>query len=299
MRGDAGVPTRRHPLAVAVRRSERTITTVLATTTTGSLMALVAAFGLSDHLSTPYVGNAIVWLAVAALAGVVVFGVPFLVAKGVRTASFAAAAARSRPAVQMWASAQGFQFLPKVDGISGDDTLPVNGLLAALIAHDAELGLELWRDSSPHGRRFHDVVLGRIEGVGTVVVATAQGLPAPVLRSRFVALRSGHRLPALSVTDRHSDELWVRPGQQFESVHFNERWRVIAKDPRYASQMVHASLMELFVQSAADIHRVDFADGWVISWADADVSAAELNGHLQLLSTAAAQVPRFVLRDNA
>ncbi|AQP44466.1 hypothetical protein RPIT_06270 [Tessaracoccus flavus] len=295
----ADVPTRRNSLSVAIRRSERTITKVLATTTTGSLMMLVAAFGLSDHLAMPHVGNAIVWLAVAGLVGVIVFGVPFLVAKGVRTASFAAAAARSRPELQLWASAQGFRFLPKVDGIFGDDTLPVNGLLAALIAHDAELGLELWRDSSPHGKRFDDVVLGRLEGAGDVVVATASGLPAPVLRSRFVALRSGHRLPALSVTDRHNDELWVRPGQQFESVHFNERWRVIAKDPRYASQMVHASLMELFVQSSPDIHRVDFADGWVISWADADVSAAELNGHLQLLSTAAAQVPRFVLRDNA
>ena len=67
---------RRHSLAVAVRRSERTITKILAAVCTTALLVLYAIIEMSDLLQVPYLGTAVLVVGLVSLLLTVLVGGP-------------------------------------------------------------------------------------------------------------------------------------------------------------------------------------------------------------------------------
>lgn len=288
---------RRHPIAVALRRSERTITTILGTTAAAAVALIYVIFQMSDLMDIPYVGPVLLVLLVACIALLVVVGIPWLIIRTVRGIGFGRAIARGRRTLPAWAEQRGWSYTPR----ARDDDAARRTARSALVTlkhHDHELRLPLGglSDTEKLDKRIGDLSMGSFGGKRAIVFA-ARGLPGPVFSARFVAVESPHSIPALSVTDRHSDELWVAPRQQFESERFNERWRVVAKDPRYGSAVVHQQVLELFVGAPLDVDRVDIADTWIVSWIAPDLPAEQLDDHLGLLERVADEVPRFVRED--
>lgn len=286
---------RRHSLAVAVRRSERTITKILAAVCTTALLVLYAIIEMSDLLQVPYLGTAVLVVGLVSLLLTVLVGVPLLIIKAVRAAAFGSAVRGVRPRLEQWAAARSHRVVPEAE--LKDAPPYLYSVMTSLKRHDEELGMAL-KDHDLDGgrRRYSDAMIGSYGG-HTTVIMSAHRLPSPVLKARLIALQADQYLPALSVTDRANDELWISPKQQFESGQFNQRWRVVAKDPRYASAVVHNQVLEIFTGAPLDVHRIDFADSWVVSWAEPGVTPEQVEAQLALLLRVAEEVPRFVLQD--
>lgn len=280
----------RSQLAVVWRRTERTITRLLWGASTAAVAVLMVILEMGDLLDVPFLGNVVLAVGALALVVLVVLGLPYLLIRAGRTLAFRGMVRGQRAEFAQWAEHRELKALEAGPG-------GAQGVLSDLLAHARELDLPL-QASVPEKVRFSDVITGRHQGHDTVLAA-ARGLAAPIFTARFVAIRAEHEVPALSITDRHSDELWVSPQQRFESGRFNERWRVIAKDPRYASAMVHNQVMEALVGAPLDLDRIDFTSGWLVSWVSPDATPAAVDGHLELLSRLADDIPRFVLRDYA
>lgn len=279
-------PGRRSPLRVALRRTERTITRILAASLAIALGILMVLLEAGDLTDIPYVGFVLLLLGLAALAVLVVLGIPYLIIKLTRTGRFRRQVASTRPALRQWAAQR--RLVER-----GDQPAEVLHVVDTLIRHARELEMPL-SGSELDKVRYSDVITSDRDGV---VVAAVTGLSAPVFTARLVAVKARREIPPITITDRHSDELWVAPRQKFESAHFNQRWRVIAEDRRYASAMVHNQVMELLVGAPLSVDRIDLGGPWAISWAAASAGPAEIEAHLKLLTRLSDEIPRFVLND--
>lgn len=279
-------PARRSPLGVALRRTERTITRILAVAIAVAVGTLLILLEAGDLFDVPYVGFFLLMLGLLALVVLIVLGIPYLIIKLTRTGRFRRQVAATRPALQQWAGQR--RLINR-----GDQPAETLHVVHTLLSHAEELELPL-SGTKREKVRYSDVITTQCDGV---VVAAVTGLAPPVFTARLVAVKAPREIPPVTITDRHSDELWVTPKQKFESAHFNQRWRVIAKDPRYASAVVHNQVMELLVGAPLTVDRIDLGGPWAVSWAAASAGPAEIEAHLDLLTRLSEEIPRFVLSD--
>ncbi|KGM10458.1 DUF3137 domain-containing protein [Cellulomonas bogoriensis] len=83
-----------------------------------------------------------------------------------------------------------------------------------------------------------------------------------------------------------------------ESEEFNRAWRVQAHDPRFAHDILSPRLMEYLLRPASRGHawRIEGTD--VLSWISGSTNLDSLARRLDVLSTVADSVPRFVWQDH-
>lgn len=289
---------RRQPLSVFARRASRTITTTLAVVAAVCVGLLIIVLEAPSTLfDIPWVGAILVGLTVLALAILILVGIPWLIIRGVSKVRADALARRIRPGLQRWAAERGWRYERKViRGKSPADAWrPVENMIVHLREHAKALKIAGVSDEKKT-HKITDIVYGKA-GPHTAFAGMVHGLNSPEFQRRFLAVEAELHLPPLSVTDRSLDEVWITQRQKFESVDFNQRWRVTAEDPRYASDVVHQRLLALFVDAPLSAERVDLAGGWVVSWLPPGAKEQDLDAHLALLERFVGSVPNFVRSD--
>lgn len=159
--------------------------------------------------------------------------------------------------------------------------------------------------------------VGRSRQVRELVVGTYGGRPAMSFEYRYttsdgknttthrfhvVALRMPAYLPTLELTPGHAlQRLAARLGAQdieFESHAFNDAWRVVARDERFAHAVVHPRLMERLMRPDARRMSIRVEATDVLSWAPGTPRYDTIGPRLGVLSAVVDAVPRFVWLDH-
>ncbi|MBN2176595.1 MAG: hypothetical protein JW722_02950 [Demequinaceae bacterium] len=83
----------------------------------------------------------------------------------------------------------------------------------------------------------------------------------------------------------------------FESSDFNKKWRVVARDPKFAHDIVHPRMMERLLRSDAEGMAIRVEGPAVISWRWQRRGPADLARRLGVLTSIAKLIPEFVLRE--
>jgi hypothetical protein len=119
-------------------------------------------------------------------------------------------------------------------------------------------------------------------------------------RFSVVVVRLPAALPRLAV-DWAASGLEVLTGAlrpqaiELESERFNESFRVLADDPRFAHAVVHPRMMELLLQRGEVPWRIDGAD--LIGWAEGPLEIGNVLRRIAVLSEVAGLIPPFVFTD--
>lgn len=285
-------------MGVLARRASRTVTTTLAAVAAVCVALLLLVIeSPSGIVDIPWVGGILVGITVLALAVLILVGVPWLIILGVSKMRANALARQIRPGLERWATARGWRYERKVTrGQSPADAWrPVENMIVHLREHAKALEIAGVSDEKKT-HKITDIAYGQA-GPHTAFAGMVHGLNSPEFQRRFLAVEAGLDLPELSVTDRSLDEVWITQKQRFESADFNQRWRVTAADPRYASAVVHQRLLALFVDAPLSAERVDLAGPWVVSWLPPGAAEQDLDAHLALLERFVGSVPNFVRTD--
>jgi hypothetical protein len=82
---------------------------------------------------------------------------------------------------------------------------------------------------------------------------------------------------------------------ELESEWFNQSYRVLADDPRFAHAVVHPRMMELLLQRGEVPWRIDGAD--LIGWAEGPLEMGNVLRRIAVLSEVAGLIPPFVFTD--
>lgn len=153
-------------------------------------------------------------------------------------------------------------------------------------------------------RRTSEVVRGRFQGRPATSFGyrytTGSGKNQSTYTFHVVAIDLPAYLPTLELTP---DGLGAKiakglGGQdiQLESEAFNARWRVEARDQKFAHDVVHPRLMELLNAGPPDPVRIEGTDIW--TWHTGVLQTEPLHARLTRLAAIVDSVPRHVWQDH-
>lgn len=209
--------------------------------------------------------------------------------------------------------------------------LTITAVLAVGIAATQQRGLSRQRNhglavlAAQYGFRFatSDNALAR-RWSGTPFLGAESGLAFNVLTGRYgdrpvvafdyqytvykqgtyrfsvVVVRLPAALPRLAVNWAASGlEVLTEPLRpqtiELESERFNESFRVLADDPRFAHAVVHPRMMQLLLERGEVPWRIDGAD--LIGWVEGPLELGNVLRRIAVLSEVAGLIPPFVFTD--
>ncbi|MCL3863176.1 hypothetical protein [Actinotalea sp. K2] len=157
-----------------------------------------------------------------------------------------------------------------------------------------------------HARRVSEALTGPFQGRQAVSFTyrytTGSGKNQTTVTHHVLAMRLPAFLPTLELTP---DGLGARlakvlGGQdiQFESEDFNQAWRVVAPDNRFAHDVVHPRLMERLLRADARglSMRIEGTD--ILCWSPGATRLDVIGPRLQVMAAVVNAVPRFVWLDH-
>lgn len=155
-------------------------------------------------------------------------------------------------------------------------------------------------------RRVTELVVGTFEGRPAMSFAyrytTGAGRNQRTLTFHVVAMALPAYLPTLELTpDNALQRFTSRFGAQdiqFESKAFNDAWRIVARDERFAHSVLHPRLMERLLQPDATGMSWRFEGTDVLCWAPGAPRYDLIGPRLRVMSDVVAGVPRFVWLDH-
>ena len=269
-------------------RSHRTLKRTLAALFTASLVILWSTTVI-DKLS----GDAANLVMLFGLILAIVTGLPLGVLRLAESIAFWLMNRGVRRELPGWAEARGWRY---EEGKPDSEAMGLVGQTVRLVtAHDRELGLHNhFIDPEKFDRRHvRDCVLHHPRE-RPALTFTITKMESPEVVRRFVAVRTGLALPAVTISDKVIDEVWVKTDHAVESVHFNERYNIRTKDPRNASAMVHPLVMDLFVNAPEALERVDIVHMWAVAWVAPGTTAHDLDHTLFILDELGRRAPEFL-----
>lgn len=152
------------------------------------------------------------------------------------------------------------------------------------------------------GRAATEVVTGTWAGRAAASFAyeytTGSGKNRSTHYFHVVTLQLPTFLPTLELTPDGAGAKIAKAfgGQdlQFELAEFNERWRVEARDPRFAHAVVHPRLMERLMHQDALGMRIRIEGTDILCWTSGRPDLDAVAHRLHVLSAVVDHVPRFV-----
>ncbi len=149
------------------------------------------------------------------------------------------------------------------------------------------------RDQRPFTAFNYSYVERRSDGKGGSETTTYQ--------FAVVALGLPAFLPAVEVVPdnlltRAAAAVGLSPGIELESEDFNRKFRVTARDPKFASDILSPRTMEQLLRSPARAWRIEGTD--LVSWDNGRVKPVELLAALAPLCAVVAGIPTFVWHDH-
>lgn len=189
-------------------------------------------------------------------------------------------------ALQTWAAQTGWTY------VGSDDSL-----------------VERWR-GQPFGvgtsRRVSELVVGRFGPYPAMSFAyrytTGSGKDRHTYTFHVVTLTMPAWLPGLQLTPQGLGARLVSAfgGQdlEFESVDFNQRWRVEARDPRFAHDVLHPRMLERLVRPDALGLNLRLVDTEVLCWSPGLPDTDTLARRLGVMRALVDGIPRHVWLDH-
>lgn len=155
-------------------------------------------------------------------------------------------------------------------------------------------------------RRASEVVTGRFRGHPVTSFGyqytTGSGKNQHTVRHHVVAMALPVRLPTLQLTNDGFGASLAKSfgGQdiQFESVAFNEAWRVESPDPRTAHAVLHPRLMERLLAPDARRLSIRIEGSDVLCWVSGRQQLEAIAAHATVLADVVGSVPRFVWQEH-
>ncbi len=157
-----------------------------------------------------------------------------------------------------------------------------------------------------HSRRVSEVVTGRFAGRQAISFAyrytTGSGKSSSTHTFHVVATLLPAYLPTLELTAEGVGAKLAKAfgGQdiQFESEDFNRAWRVVARDMKFAHDVVHPRLMERLLRADARGMSIRIEGSDILCWTSGTQRLEAIAGRLQVLGAVVDAVPRYVWQDH-